>query len=140
MLPSPTLDASQVEQIIRSSVPMADGAAMTVDAVGRGTAVIRLGYRPWMLRPGGSVGGPVLMLAADAAMFAVVLAHIGDQPMALTSNLNIHFLRRPLPADVIAEARLLKLGRRLAVTEVMIRSEGSEELVAHVTGTYALPT
>lgn len=118
---------------------MSGGAGLRVESVAPGTALIRIAFQPWMVRPGGTVGGPVLMLAADSAMYAVVLAHVGAQPMALTANLNINFLRRPQPADVLAEGRLLKLGRRLAVVEVLIRSEGREELVAHVTGSYALP-
>ncbi|GAC1623737.1 MAG: PaaI family thioesterase [Nevskia sp.] len=136
---SPTLDAAAVERIIRTGVPMSDYASLKVEAVGPGTARVRVGFQPWMIRPGGTVNGPILMLAADTAMYAVVLAHIGEQQMAVTSNLNINFLRRPQPADVLAEARLLKLGRRLAVIEVFLRSDGDEDIVAHVTGTYALP-
>lgn len=135
----PKLGPSEVEQIIRAGLPMAESVGMSIEAVTPGSALIRLRYSPWMVRPGGTVGGPVLMLAADTAMYAVVLAHIGNQPMALTSNLNINFLRRPKPTDVVAEGRLLKLGRRLAVVEVLMKSAGEDELVAHVTGTYALP-
>jgi len=135
----PLLDAAEVERIIRDGVPMSEFASMRVESVSPGSALVRIVFQPWMIRPGGTVGGPVLMLAADSAMYAVVLAHIGNKPMALTTNLNINFLRRPEPVDVLAEGRLLKLGRRLAIAEVLIRSEGSDDLVAHVTGTYALP-
>jgi uncharacterized protein (TIGR00369 family) len=135
----PLLGAAEVERIIRDGVPMSEFASMRVESVSPGSALVRIVFQPWMIRPGGTVGGQVLMLAADSAMYAVVLAHIGNKPMALTTNLNINFLRRPEPVDVLAEGRLLKLGRRLAIAEVLIRSEGSDDLVAHVTGTYALP-
>lgn len=133
------LDAENVERIIRAGLPMSEFAGFKVESVAAGLAQVRLSFQPWMLRPGGTLAGPVLMLAADAAMYAVILAHIGEQVMAVTSNLNIHFLSRPRPVDVLAEGRLLKLGRRLAVCEVAIRCVGDEELVAHVTGSYALP-
>ncbi len=115
---TPVLDAAQVEQIIRAGVPMSGEAGLSVESISPGSAVIRLTYKPWMLRPGGSVSGPVLMLAADSAMYAVVLAHIGDQPMALTASLNINFLRRRL-AGLVPRSRLTarvsrpNLGRRL---------------------------
>lgn len=138
---TPQLDAPTVERIIRGAVPMANSAGIAVDAIGPGVANVRLAYRDWMLRPGGSIAGPVVMLAADTAMYAVILAHIGEQLMAVTSDMTMHFLARPLPGDVLAEGRLLKLGRRLAVCEVAVRSAADPEtLVAHVTGSYALPS
>jgi acyl-coenzyme A thioesterase PaaI-like protein len=68
-----------------------------------------------------------------------VFSAVGRQPLAVTTNLNINFLRKPGQADLIAEAKLLKVGKRLAVGEVTIWSEGSEEPVAHVTSTYSIP-
>lgn len=136
----PLLDATQVERLIRDGLPMmAGGGGFAVTAVAPGSASVRLKFRDWMIRPGGTVAGPVLMMAADAAMYAVILAHIGEQLLAVTSNLSIHFLAKPKPADVLAEGRLLRLGRRLAVCEVLMRSDGEDELIAHVTGSYALP-
>jgi uncharacterized protein (TIGR00369 family) len=79
------------------------------------------------------------MAVADYAMYAAVLSAIGEVALAVTTNLNINFLRKPGPRDVLAEARLLKLGKRLAVSEVSVRSDGEEDLVAHVTGTYSIP-
>jgi len=138
-LPDPVLDAAAVERIIYNGLPMSSLAAFTIIDVARGSTTVRLPFASWMLRPGGTVAGPVMMLAADTAMYAVILAHIGDQVMALTTNLTINFLNRPQPAAVIAEGRILKLGRRLATVEVLIRSEGDDTLVAHATGSYALP-
>jgi uncharacterized protein (TIGR00369 family) len=79
------------------------------------------------------------MALADVAMYVAVLSAIGWVPLAVTTNLTINFLRKPAPRDLLAEARLLKLGRRLAVGEVGIRSDGGDELVAHVTTTYSIP-
>ncbi len=136
----PLLGADRVESLIREGLPMSGFGGFSVELIAPGTAHIRIAFRDWMLRPGGTVAGPVLMMAADAAMYAVVLAHIGEQLLAVTSNLNIHFLDKPKPTDVLAEARLLRLGRRLAVCEVLLRSDGADELIAHVTGSYALPS
>jgi uncharacterized protein (TIGR00369 family) len=95
------------------------------------------------LRPGGTLSGPTMMDLADAAMYASVLAEHGALEMAVTENLNINFLRRPAPRDLIAVAEPLKSGRRSMVLDVRIYSPGEpggeDALVAHATGTYALP-
>ena len=80
-----------------------------------------------------------MMSLADFAMYVAVLSAIGWVPLAVTTNLTINFLRKPAPRDLIAEARLIKLGKRLAVGEVAIRSDGEDDLVAHVTSTYSIP-
>jgi uncharacterized protein (TIGR00369 family) len=92
------------------------------------------------LRPGGTISGPTLMALADSAAYCQVLAHIGPVALAVTSSLNMTFLRKPEPADVIGEATFLKLGRTLAVVDVRIRSEGSADLVAQAVVTYAIPS
>jgi uncharacterized protein (TIGR00369 family) len=92
------------------------------------------------LRPGGTVSGPTLMGLADGAAYCLILAHIGPVALAVTSSLNISFLRKPQPAGVEAEATFLKLGRKLAVVEVRMRSEGSPDLVAQAVVTYAIPS
>lgn len=138
---TPLLDGATVEAIIRDGLPMSAFAKFEVTGIEPGVAHLRMPYADWMIRPGGSVAGPALMLMADAAMYAVVLAHIGPQMMAVTANLTINFLSRPKPVAVRAEGRLLKLGRRLAMIEVRMFSEGDNDtLVAHVTGSYALPS
>ena len=96
-------------------------------------------YRPDMLRPGGVIAGPTLMSLADTAAYALVLAHIGDQLMAVTSQLNMSFLRGARPGDLQAEAELLRLGRRLAVCDVRIWTESADRLAAQANVTYALP-
>lgn len=133
------LSPTEVERIIREGLPMAGRAGLCVESITLQNARVRLKYYDWMLRPGGSIAGPVLMTAADTAMYAVILAHTGGETMALTSDLSIRFLALSQPGDVIAEARLLKLGRRLAVVEVSIHNEGCNTLVAHATGSYVRP-
>lgn len=94
------------------------------------------------LRPGGTVSGPTMMAVADTAAYVVVLSHIGIVPLAVTSNLNINFLRKPEPGKaLLAKGTLLHLGRRSVLTEVHIYSEGQlEKPVAHAVVTYAVPS
>jgi acyl-coenzyme A thioesterase PaaI-like protein len=111
---------------VREVVPM---GATVVHAVG-----------PGELRPGGTVSGPVMMTVADVALYVAILGEIGIVPLTVTTSLNVNFLRKPrADADVIGVCRLLKLGKRLAVGEVTLYSEGSDDPVAHAVGTYAIP-
>lgn len=133
------MDVAEFQALIERSLPIGRWLGFRVEAMGEGIATMRLPARQDFLRPGGSVAGPAMMALADCAMYGVVLSLRGDAVMAVTSNLTIHFLRAPKPVDLIAEAKLLRLGRRLAVVEVSIRASGDDRPVAHVTGTYALP-
>ncbi|ACB80580.1 thioesterase superfamily protein [Methylorubrum populi BJ001] len=117
----------------------AGGRHFHLEAVGPLSARMRLDYHERHLRPGGTVSGPSMMALADYALYAAILANIGPVALAVTTSLNVNFLRRPGPAALVAECRLMKLGRRLAVGEVAIRSTGAEALVAHATGTYSIP-
>ncbi len=137
-----SLTAAEVEELIRAGVPMADDLGFKVDEVGQGYAHTRITFTERFIRPGGTISGPVQMALADASMYAAVLASLGKVEMAVTSNLSINFLQKPAPSDLKAEAIVLRLGRRLAFCEVRLLSggEGDEQLVAHVTGSYALPT
>jgi len=101
---------------------------------------LRMPFHKSLVRAGGTISGPAMMLLADTAAYFLTLAHAGPHPLMATANLDIHFLSRPSPVDVIASAHLLRLGRRLAVSRVEIRSDGSEDIVAHATVTYALPS
>jgi uncharacterized protein (TIGR00369 family) len=91
------------------------------------------------LRPGGTVSAKTLMSLANTAMFLAVLASIGPIPLAVATNLSIDFLRRPSKDDVIVDAKVLKLGSRLAVGDINIFSDGLDEPVAHATATYSIP-
>tara|TARA_R110000787_G_scaffold48858_1_gene117270 strand:+ start:1355 stop:1783 length:429 start_codon:yes stop_codon:yes gene_type:complete len=111
-----------------------------IDHVGEGEITMRLLTAHRHLRPGGTVSGPSIFALADVSAYLVTLAMIGPQALAVTTNCSIDFMRKPL-ADVhlIAKARLLKLGKQLSVTDVLIYSEGSDKPVARASLTYALP-
>jgi uncharacterized protein (TIGR00369 family) len=100
---------------------------------------VRRQYHEDHLRPGGTISGPTMMELADFAMYVAVFSAIGPQPLAVTTNLSINFLRKPAPADLLADAKLLKVGKRLVVGEVAIYSDGQDAPVAHVTSTYSVP-
>lgn len=96
--------------------------------------------RPEMLRSGGTVAGPILMGLADIAMLGAVLTVAPDGAEAATSDMTLHFLRRPATDKLIAEATVVREGRRLVVCDVMLFAAGEEAPVCHVTGSYALPS
>jgi len=100
---------------------------------------VRQNFLENSLRPGGTISGNTMMLLTDVSVYVAVLASIGWTPLAVTTNLNINFLKKPTPSALEAECRLLKIGKRLAVGEVSIRSVGTEDLVAHATATYSIP-
>lgn len=133
------MTAVEVNDFICKGIPAFADMGCGVTEVASDHIVVVQHYRENQLRPGGSISGPTLMALADTAMYALILAQLGPMAMAVTQNLNINFLRRPAPVDTIASARFLRLGRRSAVIDVSIYSAGSDEMVAHVTGTYALP-
>lgn len=116
-----------------------DGRIYSVEAVGDMTARMRMQAGPRHLRPGGTLSGPALMTLADLALYVAILANAGPVGLAVTTNLSFNFLRKSAPQDLLAECRLLKLGRRLAVGEVALRQDGSDELICQATGTYSLP-
>jgi uncharacterized protein (TIGR00369 family) len=115
------------------------GQTYFVDEVGPLSARMRMTYHERHIRPGGTISGPAMMALADLALYVAILAHIGPVALAVTTSLNFNFLRKPEQRDLIADCRLLKLGKRLAVGEVSIFSEGSPEVVCHATGTYSIP-
>jgi len=133
------ITVERFNEIIRDELPWAHKDGMRADSIGAGEAVMRLPFEGNMVRPGGTVAGPFMMALADAAMYAAVLSVIGEIQLAVTTSLNINFLHRPSPADLLAEARVLKAGKRLVVCEVTVHSEGHDAPVAHVTGTYSVP-
>ncbi|MGA1341600.1 MAG: PaaI family thioesterase [Hyphomonas sp.] len=104
-----------------------------------GRAVLRLEADETHLRPGGYISGPTQMSLADSAAYMAIMTLIGLEPMTVTSNLNINFLRPCIGRVVLAEGKILKIGQALAVVEVDIRIEGSEKPASHAIVTYALP-
>ena len=134
------LTAQDVQALIRMGLPMAEDIDLRIDRLDAEGVLARVPFHAKLVRPGGTLSGPTIMALADAAMYALVLGRLGRVEMAVTSNLNINFLVKPRPVDLLAHASMLRLSRRQAVCEVSIYSaENEEELVAHVTGTYVLP-
>jgi len=135
------IDVDTFRRISAERLPFAAMMGIEVDSIERDAVRLRVVYAEHLLRPGGTIAGPVMMGLADAALYALVMARIGPVELAVTTQLSINFLRRPAPGDLIAEARMLKLGKRLAVGEVSVWSEsdGPGQAVAHATGTYSIP-
>ncbi len=135
----PAITIAELDAIARDGVPIAAEFGIAVEALDPGSARLRLPYKTDFVRPGGTVAGPVLFALADYGLYCAVLSLIGRVELAVTTSMTINFLRRPAPRAVIAEARLLKLGKRLAYGEVTLYTEGDDQPVAHVTGTYSIP-
>lgn len=135
------MSADEFCEILDERLPFGEMMGLAVDYFQSDHVRLRAVYSERFLRPGGTIAGPVMMGLADAALYALVLSRIGPVELAVTTNLTINFLKRPAPGDVIADARMLKLGKRLAVGEVSLFSESdsAEDPVAHVTGTYSIP-
>jgi len=135
------MNAAEIDSFLREVFPQAfsDGDIAIEQADGN-TCRLRQRFGDRMLRPGGTVSGRTLRALADFAMYVVILSAIGPVALAVTTNLNINFLRKGAPGqDITAAARLLKLGKRLAVGEVSLFSGASADPIAHVTSTYSIP-
>ena len=131
----------ELDAFLRSEFPqMFRGTSITIEQADGRTCRVREAYNERMLRPGGTVSGPTLMALSDFAMYVVLLSAIGPIGLAVTTNLSINFLSKaPAGHDLIAQARLMKLGKRLAVGEVTLHSAAAPAPVAHVTATYSIP-
>lgn len=129
----------EIIQFLQHAFPQTDDK-FTIDTVGHKSAVLTYHINESSLRPGGTVSGPTLMAAADLALYIALLGEIGIVALAVTTNLNITFLKKPSGQhDIQAQCKLMKVGRTLAVGEVYLYSQGDDEPVAHVVGTYAIP-
>jgi len=137
----PALTTAEMTKFLEEVFPevMNKGSSMVVEEVGYGTCRIRLKFKARQLRPGGTISGPTMMALADFSVYVAVLAALGRVPLAVTTSLNINFLKKPEPKDLIADCRLFKIGKRLCVGDAMIRAEGDDDLVAHATATYSVP-
>jgi uncharacterized protein (TIGR00369 family) len=135
------MTAAELGAFLRTELPhMFDYDDLTIVHADGRTCQVTQRFRESMLRPGGTVSGATLMALADCAMYVVLLSAIGPVSLAVTTNLNINFLRKGAPGqDILATAKLLKLGKRLAVGEVTLLSGASIDPIAHVTATYSIP-
>jgi uncharacterized protein (TIGR00369 family) len=140
-MPAPVMNIDEISMLLHEVFPQGfyPGCGLTIERVDYASSRIRRHFQEDYIRPGGTISGPTMMELADFAMYVAVFSVAGPQPLAVTTNLNINFLRKPGKGDLIAEARLMKVGKRLVVGEVAIYSEGEDEPVAHVTSTYSVP-
>jgi uncharacterized protein (TIGR00369 family) len=138
---SPVMTCADIERFLDHEFPQIHygGRTYHVEEVGLNYALLKMDYHERHIRPGGTLSGPAMMALADLGLYVAILAQIGPVALAVTTNLSFNFLRKPEQRDLFAECRLLKLGKRLAVGEVLMRSEGRDELVCHATGTYSIP-
>ncbi len=140
-MPRAAMTAQELEAKLAEAFPevFQSASRVHIEELGHGRCRVRLPFLPDYLRPGGTISGPTMMRLTDVAMYIAVLGAIGWVPLAVTTQLNIYFLRKPEARDLVAEAKLLRLGKRTAVGEITIRSDGIEEPVAHATSTYSIP-
>jgi uncharacterized protein (TIGR00369 family) len=138
---APKLTRKELVDLLGAEFPemFNDKSGYAIEKVWHGGCVVRRHFSTGSLRPGGTLSGATMMALADFAVYVAVLASIGWVPLAVTTNLTINFLKKPAARDLVATTQLIKLGKRLAVGEVGIRSDGEDELVAHVTSTYSIP-
>ena len=136
------VDLHRMKGIFANGLPASHADGVTIEALNEGACTLRLPVRGDMVRPGGTLSGPAMMGLADAAMWVCVMSAAGEIELAVTTSFSINFLRKPPMADVVADASIMKLGRRLAVIETGIYAaddESREHLLAHATGTYSIP-
>ena len=138
---TPIMNPEALNRFLEADFPQlhTDGKVFEVMEVGPGTVTMRLMPNERHLHPGGTISGPTLFSLAGVGAWCAVLAHIGPVALAVTTNLNINFLRKPEPGPLSCTCRLLKLGKRLAVVEASIFDENGDDLVAHATATYSIP-
>jgi uncharacterized protein (TIGR00369 family) len=140
---TPLLDIARIEALLDASFPQihSGGRNLLIEDVGHRSSRVRLKTQARNIRPGGTVSGPAMFTLADYAVYVAIIANLGEPGIAaVTTNMNINFLTKPEPRDLTANVRLIRLGRRLAVGEVELLSDGSPDMVAHAIATYALPS
>lgn len=137
---TPVMTAAELTEFMHRAFPQA-ADDFHVERLTPEGIVMRLRVAERHLRPGGTISGPTMFGLADVAVYLAILARIGPVALAVTTSGTIDFLRKPAAGvDLLGEARLLKLGKVLAVGDVLIRSEGVAEPVARSSMTYSIPT
>ena len=135
-------------QLAAERLPFAELMGLQLQSIDPDGVWMRACYSERFLRPGGTIAGPVMMGLADAAVYVLILSRIGPVELAVTTSLNINFLRKPAPGDILARATSLKFGKRLVIGEVAMYSAVEDftgdmdslgDIVAHATATYSIP-
>lgn len=133
------MTAQQIVELMQQAFPDAARAGFRIDALTDERIDVGWPAAAEQVRPGGTISGPAMMTLVDTTAYFLILGHIGPQTLAVTTNLNINFLRKPEPGELRARGTMLKLGSRLAVTEVSVLAGPDDAVVAHATVTYSLP-
>jgi len=134
----PVMTIADLHRFLNEHFPQAP-PDLKIEHLDDTTIRVRLPTHQRHLRPGGTISGPTLMALVDCGFYLLLLGRIGPVALAVTTNLNINFMRKPEPTDLIGEGRLLKLGKTLAVGDFTIWSEDMQDPVAHATVTYSIP-
>ncbi len=133
------MDVTALQAFLAEAFPQVKDD-FAVDAVTDDGVTVRLLANDRHLRPGGTVSGPAMFALADVGIYLAVLSRIGPKALAVTTNCSIDFMRKPeAGSDLVAECRLLKLGKVLAVGDVLIFQGGSKKPVARASMTYSIP-
>jgi uncharacterized protein (TIGR00369 family) len=138
-----SLDIDSIDALIDDRFPQihSGGRIFTIEAVGNRTARVRMRMHERIIRPGGTVSGPAMFTLADFSVYVAIIATLGEPGFeAVTTNLSINFLTKPEARDLLSSVRLIRVGRRLAVGEAEIFTEGVTDMVAHAMASYALPS
>ena len=137
------LTAAEVDALVDLHFPQVHtgGKVLFIEDAGHRHARVRMVAHERNVRPGNTISGPSMFTLADYSIYVAVLATLGERALqAVTSNLNITYMQRPEPRDIVCEVDLIKLGKRLVVAQSHLYSDGREEMIAHAIGTYALPS
>ena len=133
------LDRDGLHRFLEREFPQVKGE-FRIERAGPDGVAVRLLVSDRHMRPGGTVSGPSIFALADVGVYLAILSRIGPVALAVTTNCSIDFMRKPASGrDLIADVRLLKLGKSLAVGDALIHSDGREEPVARASMTYSIP-
>ena len=141
-IPAGVMSIAQIERLIDEQFPQVHlgGRVFTIEAADARRARMRMAAHEKNLRPGNTLSGPSMFQLADLALYVAILATLGEAAVqAVTTNLNINFLSRPAPGDLLAEVELVKVGKRLVIGEVELYAASGGPMVAHAIATYAMP-
>lgn len=137
----PIMNSGELEIFLDREFPQihADGRVLSITDLHPGALTMRFDPQERHLRPGATISGPSMVMVADVAAYAVILAHVGPVALAVTTSLNVNFLRKPELRPMFCDCRILKLGKRLAVVDAILRQDGVQDAVAQATVTYSIP-
>jgi uncharacterized protein (TIGR00369 family) len=137
----PVMSVSELSALLADTFPQAFSppSPFTVTELFPSGAVLQLDPNDSHLRHGGTVSGPTMFALADIAGYVAILAHVGPATATVSTNVNINFLRKPALRPLQARATILKLGKQLVVTDILISSVEDGEILAHATATYSIP-